>query len=443
MKKILFSAVGSTDPIAGQHDGAILHIARNFELDEIWLFLSKEMYELDQKDNRYIYCLERLRESTGKNYEVKKVVRDELVDVHIFDSFLTEFKEIIQNIYEENHEDCEVLLNVSSGTPAMKSALQVLATMSEKKMLPIQVATPSKAYNEHRENVKGDYEVELQWEMNLDNEKDSQNRCSISSNKNLAAEMKKDIIRSLINAYDYVGAYEIAKNMTDFIRDDAIALLRASASRLKLDKEQCDRYLKNVNYEMFPHKSKYECSIFEYLLLQEIKLRKEEYTDFIRSISPLFFSLLERVIEKQLGVSLENYYKIEIGLNGTERKVWSKWKVAEDETLTRILTNNGRQELTSKVIFTAHLVTYIKLKSKDASLIKLIDEIRQVEEELRNPVAHCITYVTEKVIKEATGLTAKGIFNKLKQLANYAGLRISEEDMQSYDLCNQEILRLL
>ena len=56
MKKILFSAVGSTDPIAGQHDGAILHIARTYDLDDIYLYYSKEMYELEQKDNRYVYC---------------------------------------------------------------------------------------------------------------------------------------------------------------------------------------------------------------------------------------------------------------------------------------------------------------------------------------------------------------------------------------------------
>lgn len=58
MKKVLFSPVGSTDPISNQRDGALLHIARVYKPDIIYLYLSKEMCELSDKDNRYIYCLE-------------------------------------------------------------------------------------------------------------------------------------------------------------------------------------------------------------------------------------------------------------------------------------------------------------------------------------------------------------------------------------------------
>lgn len=70
MKRILFSAVGSTDPIAGQHDGAILHIARHYDIDEIYLYYSKEKCELEEKDNRYLYCLEKLQELKDKSFVI-------------------------------------------------------------------------------------------------------------------------------------------------------------------------------------------------------------------------------------------------------------------------------------------------------------------------------------------------------------------------------------
>lgn len=84
----------------------------------------------------------------NKEFEIKIIRREDLVDVHHFDTFINEFDNILKEIIKDDNE--EILVNVSSGTPAMKSALQTLATISDKKLLPIQVSTPKKAYNEER-----------------------------------------------------------------------------------------------------------------------------------------------------------------------------------------------------------------------------------------------------------------------------------------------------
>ena len=39
-------------------------------------------------------------------------------------------------------EDDRLLVNMASGTPAMKSALLIMATLAEYRFLPIQVSTP-------------------------------------------------------------------------------------------------------------------------------------------------------------------------------------------------------------------------------------------------------------------------------------------------------------
>ena len=36
----------------------------------------------------------------------------------------------------------------------MKGALQTLAALGDQKLIPVQVSTPAKAYNENREDVK-------------------------------------------------------------------------------------------------------------------------------------------------------------------------------------------------------------------------------------------------------------------------------------------------
>ena len=69
MKKILFSPIGGTDPISNFRDGAMLHICRIYKPDIVYLYLSKEMCEFQEKDDRYRYCLEQLGKKLNTGYE--------------------------------------------------------------------------------------------------------------------------------------------------------------------------------------------------------------------------------------------------------------------------------------------------------------------------------------------------------------------------------------
>ena len=46
MKKILFSPIGGTDPIANERDGSLLHMCRIYRPDKVFLFLSKEITDI-------------------------------------------------------------------------------------------------------------------------------------------------------------------------------------------------------------------------------------------------------------------------------------------------------------------------------------------------------------------------------------------------------------
>lgn len=132
-KKVLFSPVGSTDPISGEYDGALLHIIRKYRPRKVYLYLLKEICEFEDKDSRYSYCLDRLREHLGYDFETEWIRRENLTEVQLFDYFFTEFRDILMRICDENG-DAKILLNVSSGTPAIKSALQFLTAFFERPM---------------------------------------------------------------------------------------------------------------------------------------------------------------------------------------------------------------------------------------------------------------------------------------------------------------------
>ncbi|ASS37304.1 hypothetical protein AXF17_01680 [Mogibacterium pumilum] len=311
MKRILFSPVGSTDPISSQRDGALLHIIREYRPDKVILFLSKEINGYENTDNRYSYCLNKLQEMMGKKIEFEWMIREDLVDVHLFDPILLDFKEILEDLCSSIEEEDELLLNISSGSPAMKSALQTLTAFTERPMIPIQVSSPNKEVNTH-EDVKGDYDVELQWELNLDNSDETfENRCAKSNITNLNTEIRRSIIQEHIEAYDYRAALDVANSVRDYISKDAISLIEAGSARLKLDKSNCEKKAKSVKYDIYPIKQGDHWNIFEYLMIMKIKLEKEEYADYIRSISPVFLKLLEMIIKKTQIVDLNSLVRFD------------------------------------------------------------------------------------------------------------------------------------
>ena len=133
-KTFLFSPLGGTDPISQDNykDGSMLHICRFEKPDKVFLYLSKEMVGYEKEDHRYTYCLDKLMALQGRKFEYVLDQHPELVDVYDYDYFYREFSSAINQIMlEEMDETDTLILNISSGTPAMKSALAVMQTISE------------------------------------------------------------------------------------------------------------------------------------------------------------------------------------------------------------------------------------------------------------------------------------------------------------------------
>ncbi|MDD4377298.1 MAG: CRISPR-associated protein Csm6 [Eubacteriales bacterium] len=438
--KILFSPVGSTDPISDFHDGALLHIIRFYKPEKVILYMSKEINELEEKDHRYSYCLDNLKKLMDIDFDIEYYTKPELVNVHIFDYFIDEFRKILNDL-NNKYEDSDLLLNVSSGTPAMKSALQILSAYYDKPMKPIQVSTPRKAINK-REDVKGEYSVELQWELNEDNCENIanvENRCSESVVLNMSLEIKKKLIKKEIDAKDYVSALRIMEPIYEYLPENSIKLVKAGAARLKLDKSTCSRLSNETGYKIYPVQNSSQIDIFEYFMLLSVKLEKEEYADFIRAISPIFSILMETIIKNSADINLEEYlYEIKAA-NKTTIKKWNASKIVMDSAFSGIRAESGFDP----VVNTRDYCTIIQNLNFDNNLKELITKIRDTEKTIRNPVAHTITHVTEEVIKKATGLTPMTILKDIRKLCSYAGINIKDEYLRTYDDLNNEIKKYL
>ena len=56
------------------------------------------MCEFQEKDDRYRYCLEQLGKKLDKHFEIIEIQKNELEEVQVFDTFMKEYREILNDI---------------------------------------------------------------------------------------------------------------------------------------------------------------------------------------------------------------------------------------------------------------------------------------------------------------------------------------------------------
>ena len=432
-KVIMFSPVGGTDPISlnNWHDGSMLHICRVYKPDEVFLYMSHEVLEHHKKDNRYIYCIDKLSEIIEKKIQCHIIERDELIDVQRFDIFYTEFTGHIKKIVSSMQQEDTLLLNVSSGTPAMKSALMVITTLGEFSFKAIQVNTPLKKMNEHSHEG---YDVELLWEGNEDNAKNFINRCEEIECPSLLKIKNEEIIKKHIKVYDYEAAIGVMEMLKEEDTIHYTNYIRAGFARQLLEFNKTDRLFGKYVSEFIPIRQGDKRKYFEYALILDIKQKKGQYADFIRAITPLVRGLFELILKHECNISLEKYTR---KINNVLR--WDENKLRGCE-IDRIL-NEEYNSFNYKDIYSDHLrIIIINLRGDNVSLVDNINKLREVETKIRNLAAHEIVSITEETIKNKTGYTCKQIMSQIKKAFSFTGININNNNWNSYDKMNEFII---
>ena len=437
MAKILFSPIGGSDPIRNYHDGSMLHICRNYLPDRVVLYLSGEMYQHHVQDNRYVYCLEELRKKMSHPFEIEVIVRDELTEVQDYEYFYTEFTKCINDIVAQMDEGDELLLNVSSGTPAMKNALIILATLAEFSFQPIQVSTPLKRSNYMDENTKN-YEVQEQWEFDEDNEpqEGDTSRCEEIKSLNLVKLLKVNLLEKHLQAYDYTAALEIARDLKNHISVKATAMIEQANERNQLNTKRVNELAKKIDYQPMPVKNQENCDLLEYVLLLQMKVRRKEYADFIRAITPVVFELFYRVLKRQCHIDIKDYCD--------EKKSGLRWnleKIKQTEVGDILQKEYAATGFRGGPVYSSQLKPLILHYSGSEKVNTLVTDLRHAEEKARNKAAHTIVSITNEKIVKWTDYTAEELLVKIQQLTLFVVPGQDGSIWDSYDRMNEAIMK--
>lgn len=436
---VLFSPVGGTDPISNLRDGALLHICRQYRPRMVYLYISAEMLERHQLDNRYCFCLDKLRESLGISMEYRIIERPDLEDVQLFDPFYHDFGELIGEIQRENPASC-LLLNISSGTPAMKSALMVLSVLNEDKLLrAIQVDTPMKKQNPHVEGMK-DYDPAEYWEINEDNLPDTKDRTRIFEGPHLKALLRKELVYNCLDTYDYEAARALGRGLDEFLTDEAKRLLEAAACRLQLDQSGVGKALgdlEDIRVKLPGDKR----DVAEYLLWLQIKQKRGDLSDFLRGLTPVIVKLFEIYLRDKSSIDI--YKFCSVGRSGED----FIHKLRRDKLQE---TDQGRAMLAildtrypsggykDSALSSEYLCLILEEMCGNPTIREQVRWLRDAETKARNCAAHTIVSVTEEMLKKRVGSDSEQIMKALRSMAAACGFG-KNLDWASYDQMNERI----
>ena len=206
--RVLISAVGDSDPFRNFHDGALIHIARKYRPEKVILIFSEHTAKKQGNIEKALF-------SIAPDYEPELIIHDSIIsdnEVHIFDMMFQRFSDILQEYYTK--ED-EFILNLSSATPQIKSALFVINRLSGINVKAVQVSSPEHASNENIGH-DNDENIDELIEVNEDNKVNFIDRTIEDNAEKFNQALLKKTARDFIEKFDYKAALDILDQLSDF-----------------------------------------------------------------------------------------------------------------------------------------------------------------------------------------------------------------------------------
>lgn len=204
--KILISAVGDTDPIRNFHDGPLLHIVRVYRPEKIVLVHSERSLT---KHDKLVKALKSIKDYSPEIIQDGGVLPD--AQVAIFDKMY----DTVSSIVKKYISDDEIILNISSATPQIISAMFAVNRISDFNVTAVQVVTPQHKSNEGLRHDNQE-DIDTLIETNLDNQSDYENRTLEDTGMKFSLDLTKRNLKALIDNYDYQGALELLGKQKSF-----------------------------------------------------------------------------------------------------------------------------------------------------------------------------------------------------------------------------------
>lgn len=406
--KILFSPIGTADPITQLGDGPMLHIVRHYRPDVVVLFLSPKMSAYQNSDKRYTEAIERLYAGEGRPSPEIRTVESGNGDVHRFDYHIEEFERILKKLSDECNRE-PVLANVSSGTPAMQQALVALGSFGRPPLKLLQVTSPRHDANKRQDREDPDkYDLDAMWEWNEELREEDPNACESRivevATPNYSARLVRENVVTLINDYEYSAAYDLAC-ATNSVSDEAKGMIRAASERLNLNLNLPARVFAKTSLSV-----NMTDPLGEYLAVMQVRLNQEHWSDFIRLLTPAYTQLAKDELRKN-GLPERAYLK----MDGTKASSIMNWNAVENDAQLASILGASRPSRSWR-INNNMLSKLVKAYCPQGPTAEKLLKLRDFEYDFRNTLAHELCASSKEAIERNGGLSLEEVMQHLYDL---------------------------
>lgn len=461
-KKILLTFAGNTDPTRGEHDGPIIHICRYYKPDKIYLILTKEMEERNEKPYN-IY--ERAIKENLKDYNPKIIaIKTGIKDAHHFDIYFNSIYETFETI-KKDEKDAEIYLNMTSGTSQMTTNLLMYYIDSlDLNLIPIQVETYKKQSNQSEENnktVDKNYDVEAEAICNLDNEEKTRTYRIVEPDlKKYSRILTKNQIEKLLEQYKYEAISELLKRNIFDKNLELSTLVNFAIERTNLKGLESNKKLNSLNnkeYNRLYYFTKDKNTtripdwykIVDFFSLANIKQKTEDISTYTLMLEPIIVKIYLSILKDLMGKNLDelfkrdsNGYKIELKRleNGLEEMI--KEDLNRDSLKDNVYIS--AQVLVSTIKYylknNINLANYMNVEYFN-NLAETLAKMKTV----RNTLAHELKSISREDFNKESKTTVEQINSKILDFFNkfYTPLGYKREMVDIYDNINKEIVKLL
>lgn len=408
---ILYTPAGDTDPIRDCYDGAMLHIIRTYKPSYVRVFLSAEMTVKENARQVYSKAISYVAPECGFDF-----IKTDIVDVQLMEKLVPLAEGFLQ--LRKEYPDEEILLNLSSGTPQMKTVMSFLATDFEN-VRAIQVDSPQRGSNRAAHATQDAEDITAVIENNFDNAPDYTCRCHEAPLSLLRRYSIRHQLISLVQNYEYSAALALYNQNKALFADETGKLLKHADLRSRMLIKDAFDVMGNDIY-----KNNSIRKTNEFLMVMELNQRKGKLVELIPKLTPFLYELVLFYLGNKLGINPSRFCYRKKNTNNTKNtnESWqintSRLREIEPEVMKHLHAKfNGSFRDDTELSFTNMLYMLEAIKSVDAELLELLQTLRIVEKNQRNKIAHTILMdVTEERFKAIKpGLSSAQLMQLLRK----------------------------
>ena len=416
--KILISAVGDTDPIRNFHDGPLLHIVRVYRPEKIVLVHSERSLT---KHDKLVKALKSIKDYSPEIIQDGGVLPD--AKVAIFD----EMYDTVSSIVKKYISDDEIILNISSATPQIISAMFAVNRISDFNVTAVQVVTPQHKSNEGLRHDNQE-DIDTLIETNLDNQSDYENRTLEDTGMKFSLDLTKRNLKALIDNYDYQGALELLRALK-------LPKKQESFSNIKELRKKLTEISDTIKIQGMPDKivkSKLLSNQAKSALNSYLNIDRNHKQGNIAEVLIRVKSLVEFILEDYLN----NHFLDVITYKEDGKPFLNASKYPEILKKFQENAKKRDQEYHSGYLSLHGYIGILKFFEPNHDLLKHIYKIQEINQ-VRNQVAHSL----QAFDRENLTKVSSAVFESKQILLS--SFDIDNHWFSFYEDLNQEIKKLL